>query len=767
MAIHRRYNPGFLADEELIDGFCVRTHEFKSIVATLRDTRGSAGSHMLVIGPRGSGKTSLLLRVAAEIRVDQNLARRLLPVALAEESYNVSSCGEFWLECVYQLGQQLGLDGPGADARDMDLHRSWEDLRSIQDDQTLEQRSLGTLMNVSGVVRRRLVLVVENLDALFRDMANPVQAGWRLRHALQNEPRLILLASATSRFDAIDRPDRALYDLLHAYTLQPLDTSECAALWESVSGTAPPYGTARSLEVLTGGNPRLLAIVARFGAHLSLDDLMGNLLDLVDEHTEYFRSHLEALPAHERRVYLALAELWKPATAREVAERARIDSSKCSSWLKRLVERGAVTVVGGTARRKEYYVTERMYNIYYLLRRHRGSSRVVEALVRFMVAFYSHGRLRELLSQLAVGAKTPRGATGHYPHAPSTLAVAVSEPTRVQADPVEGFWVAVDAYLAVLSAGEHRDAAVALGALADVVYEMEGWRAEARDELVTVLRCGRALHRGLAGQGDRALADLLGIERDSQFAGLGPLAQLAHALCEHFVLRSLSRLKEARRAAAKVLDVVEGLKVPAEQYFTFLLARTPDTGLASVEADLLVTLCAFIGSSRALELIEESGTGDSVVPLVAALQMDLRQGSRHAQEVREVAADILHRINRTREFFGKAERALSSTEFRLRFDSIGRRFRRWLGGGEAMNPPHPSETIRFDCIEASGLTVTQAAATLGCSRPALLRLLNGRAGISPEMALAFERQGWSNADFWMRLQAAYDLAQARRRVSAA
>ena len=83
------------------------------------------------------------------------------------------------------------------------------------------------------------------------------------------------------------------------------------------------------------------------------------------------------------------------------------------------------------------------------------------------------------------------------------------------------------------------------------------------------------------------------------------------------------------------------------------------------------------------------------------------------------------------------------------------------------NPPHPGETIRFECIQAAGLTVTEAARRLGCSRPALSRVLNGRASVSPDMALAFEREGWSNADFWMRRQAAYDLAQARRRAVAA
>jgi len=77
-----------------------------------------------------------------------------------------------------------------------------------------------------------------------------------------------------------------------------------------------------------------------------------------------------------------------------------------------------------------------------------------------------------------------------------------------------------------------------------------------------------------------------------------------------------------------------------------------------------------------------------------------------------------------------------------------------------LNPPHPGETIR-DSIEEMGWTVTYAAGQLGVARYTLSRLLNGHAGISPAMALALERIGWSNADFWMRRQASWDLAQAR------
>ena len=82
-----------------------------------------------------------------------------------------------------------------------------------------------------------------------------------------------------------------------------------------------------------------------------------------------------------------------------------------------------------------------------------------------------------------------------------------------------------------------------------------------------------------------------------------------------------------------------------------------------------------------------------------------------------------------------------------------------------LNPCHPGEILR-DNLDAAELSVTEAAARLGCTRQALSRLLNGKAGISPAMALALERIGWSNASFWMRLQAAYQLAQEQRRQAA-
>ena len=391
----RKYNPGFLTDDELVASFCVRTAEFEMLVEALRACTGASNPHQIVIGPRGSGKTSLLLRVATEARRDAALAALCFPVVFAEESYEVATAGEFWLECLTQLAAQAapyGEDEP-------DLERTVGELRAVRDDRVLGDRCLGALLDFADRRGQRLLLVVENLNMLFRDIADP-DAGWRLRKVLQTEPRIILFASATSRFDEIDHPDRALYDLFRVRTLRPLDTEQCAALWEAVAERPAARETVRSLEILTGGSPRLIAIVARFGAGRSFRELMADLLDLVDDHTEYFKSHLESLPAQERRVYLALAALWKPATTREIAEHARLEPSQCSAQLARLGARGAVQEAGGSARRKQYYLTERLYNIYYLLRRRSGPDRLVEALVRFMESYYSPRELKDVVARM-------------------------------------------------------------------------------------------------------------------------------------------------------------------------------------------------------------------------------------------------------------------------------------------------------------------------------------------------------------------------------
>ena len=86
--------------------------------------------------------------------------------------------------------------------------------------------------------------------------------------------------------------------------------------------------------------------------------------------------------------------------------------------------------------------------------------------------------------------------------------------------------------------------------------------------------------------------------------------------------------------------------------------------------------------------------------------------------------------------------------------------------GPMQNPPHLGELIR-ESMDDVGWNVTETAARLGCERGTLSRLLNGKAGVSANMALALEDIGWGTAEHWMRMQASYELAQARRDRAAA
>ena len=675
----KKYNPGFLTDDEIIDSFCVRTAEFESIVESLRESAASSSTHSLVIGPRGSGKTHLLLRVAAEVRRDLALSG-IFPVVFSEESYEVATCGEFWLECLGRLAEQAPEDQRAS------LRLTYDDLRTVSDDRTLADRCLGSLLDFADRHDTRLLLVVENLNMLFSDMSD-LDVGWQLRKTLQTEPRIILLGSATSRFHEIDSPEHALYDLFRVLTLRPLDTAECEALWETVSGKPSVGDTVRPLEILTGGSPRLISIIARFGADRSFSDLMDNLLDLVDEHTEYFKSHLETLPSQERRVYLALARLWRPATAREVADQARIDTNACSAQLRRLVDRGVVTIDGGTPRRREYYLTERLYNIYYLLRRGAGTDRLVAIVIEFMRCFYSPSALGDIFVRLSQDVHV----SGFLHNVPEQMADALisealvleeigkeSEALEIYDQVIGGLELGgnLEAHsrlslaflgksLLLLNIGQlHESIAVcdyflnlvgtrgngdlselvgrALGVKVFVLVELDDLEtalhtcdqaltcidsaeiAEPVDFLVAGLICVRGLIHTKSDRSEEALSAF-----DEVIARFGT------------VLSTQVTGSVAGAVVAKMLLLGPlGRTVSDCEFSLLLLCLVEEKYLPEGTFDAIACYIANVGKAHALELIQASPAAYMFLPLVIALQQELGQNTQVAREVHEVAQDI-------------------------------------------------------------------------------------------------------------------------------
>ncbi len=392
----RKFNPGvFQSDQDIIDQFAVREHELDTVLEILRENVGSPScQHTLVVGPRGRGKTMLLARVAAELRTDPQLRQTLLPVRFMEESVEVFDIGDFWLEALLYLAKECADQHPGLCS---EIKATHADLARRASGDDVAGHARATLLDAADRLGKQLVIMVENLQSLCEETDEDF--GWQLRQSLQSDPKIMLLGSATSHFEALDDAGAPFFELFRILRLRALSTEECQDLWQAITGERRETRQMRPLEILTGGSPRLLVIVAEFARHRTMSRLLEELVSLVDDHSEYFRGNLNSLPRTERRVYAALCDLWRPSTTREVADRARSGVRKTSALLGRLMGRGAVTT-DGDGRNRLYSVAEPLHCIYYQLRRWRDEAAVVRGLIRFMVAFYGPDETAKILGSV-------------------------------------------------------------------------------------------------------------------------------------------------------------------------------------------------------------------------------------------------------------------------------------------------------------------------------------------------------------------------------
>ena len=386
MTMAIKFNPNFQTDDESTANFIVRHYELETIIEALTSAVGSYtySPRFFLSAPRGAGKTTLCRRVVAETRKSPILREAWHAILLGEESYTVTTPGEFLLECLFQLKDQ---------ALSKQISKDYTQAIKVQSEEELIEVTLRSLRSFVKMTGKRLLVVVENFHTILNEQIqnSKCEGAKGLLNALDDGTLFSVLATSVTHI--VDDNTASIPKHYHHMELLPLSLGECSALWESLTGIQIKEEKLRPLVILTGGNPRLLNVLAEFTRTPSLHDLMRNLNYLIDQNTEYFKSQLNALPTLERKVFATLLSMWDPRTARQVAEGARVNTNTASAMLARLTDRGTVIKEFGQGRAAIYIVTERLFNIYYLMRRHNHPSSRVRALVSFMVAYYDNDEL--------------------------------------------------------------------------------------------------------------------------------------------------------------------------------------------------------------------------------------------------------------------------------------------------------------------------------------------------------------------------------------
>lgn len=649
-----KYNPSFLTDSEVTESFVVRHATLELVLEALRDNVHDSNQHVLIIGPRGSGKTTLLRRVAAAVRHTPELEAQWFPLPFGEESYEVASAGQFWLEAIFHLGVQT---------KDPQWRATYAELLKEPDEKRLEARCLARLMDFADSKKQHILLLVENLNLIMGEQVSEDDA-WALRKILMSEPRLMLISSATTRFDAIDDPKQALFELFRITELERLTIAECQSVWKRGAGHAIPEAQARAVQILTGGNPRLLTILAIFGANRSFHSLLDDLSLLVDEHTDYFKSNFESLPTTERKVFACLATLWEDSSAADVARAARMTSSQVSAQLKRLTARGAVKTVNTGTRKQKYQLSERLYNIYYLMRRGHESGRV-RAVVNFMVQFYGKDNLHEAVKDIAKDACRLSGEQRNRCY--DALKILRDHPDMKEKYeslrtllPMD-FWNLADIPEEFL---EERIQIVRQHAL-DIAFafEQEGFAALESglqkfldvnpDTAMVWAHFGCTLAFGLnkPEAGLACLCKAVELEPNnaiyiSSLACALALKHNALTEAENLALKALSLNDDP--AIHGTLSLVLGFQrlLPEALHYCELLLQHPETVQQNTQTPTTaLCMAAAQGHGRAaLNILEASPSLQLLEPVAVGLRRYLNLEATAPQEVREIAEDIVTRI---------------------------------------------------------------------------------------------------------------------------
>jgi tetratricopeptide (TPR) repeat protein len=366
------YNPALLPPDVLLSEFTARRPLLARLLDIIRaNDPGEPAQHVLCVGPRGMGKTTLLCAIAATIKLHEpELAKQWQPVIFDEESRRIGDLADFWLECIRQWESET----------EPTLTRSHRiDALLAKPGPDIEDKAREVFLSLVDASGKRALLLIDNLNDIFIAV-NDAESLMRLRSFLMSDPRVMIIGAATRWFSDVTGLDKPFFEFFRPFDLHALSLEE---MRECLAGVATARGDQRVLDtlrdrpgsievlhILTGGNPRLIRTFYRLLNEGMNGELRLQLERLIDDYTPYHKAIIDALPGQQQRVLDAIALEWNPTDVGTVARTTRLPSNQVSAQIKALIKAGLISEAAnmGHSKKKAYLLTDRFSNIHYLMR---------------------------------------------------------------------------------------------------------------------------------------------------------------------------------------------------------------------------------------------------------------------------------------------------------------------------------------------------------------------------------------------------------------
>lgn len=410
---HFRYNPHWQEPDELKRLFVARKPLLERLHAQIAEQgTTSVPRHHLIIGQRGMGKTTLLARLALELR---NQNPEFLPLTFWEEQHvEVDRLSVFWLNCLDSLADALDrLGNKGlADEIDGKVRR----LEALSDEEERAREAAECFQAVTQSTGKRLVLFIDNFNLLMGRLKahDHVLRGFFTRHGAP-----IIIGAGITPPDDISDYDAAFYDGFQTTLLHRLSQDEVREMIrrlaedrdepQAIHAMLQALPRVSALRDLSGGNPRTCLLIYRLCVQGFTESIYHDLETLLDETTPLFQSRFEQLSDQGQKLVARLARHWRPATAETITELTGFPRGTVSPLLGRLEQEGIVEKVqlfdakrreplgktGALSKRPGYQIAERFFCIWLIMRASSRRERdTIRCLSRWLECLYTPEELK-------------------------------------------------------------------------------------------------------------------------------------------------------------------------------------------------------------------------------------------------------------------------------------------------------------------------------------------------------------------------------------